>query len=103
MSKTTTTIDGLISSVCEQVRELDVTEPYVEDRLHEIVDSTVPFYTGDLLDLAAADNELATAAPELGPAFDGSPTPTNIIAANVYERLSNAAHQELHELQSAID
>ena len=42
--------------------------------IHEIADSSVPVYTSDLLALACADTSLATDEPELGPAFDGSPT-----------------------------
>lgn len=60
------------------------------DVIHEIADSSVPVYTGELLELANDDNTLATDEPELGPAFDGTPTPVNIIAANVYERLTAA-------------
>lgn len=44
----------------------------------------LPRYTSDLLALACEDNALAVDTPELRPAFDGSPTPANIIAANVY-------------------
>ena len=60
-------------------------EPH--DTISEAADSNVPIYNGDLLDLAAGDNNLAYVVPELGPAFDGSPTPINIIAANVYEAI----------------
>ena len=61
-------------------------EPH--DVIHEIADSSVPVYTGELMELAAQDNNLATDAPEIGPAFDGSLTPVNIIAANVYEAIT---------------
>ena len=63
------------------------------DTVFEVADSNVPIYTYDLLTLAADELALATEEPELGPAFDGSPTPTNIIAANVFERIE----QELAE------
>jgi hypothetical protein len=57
------------------------------DVIHEIADGAVPVYTRQLLELALDDLSLATDEPELGPAFDGSPTPANVIAANVYEAL----------------
>jgi hypothetical protein len=60
-------------------------EPH--DVIHEIADSSIPVYTGDLLELANENNSLATDKPELGPAFGGEPTPTNIIAANVFEAI----------------
>lgn len=55
------------------------------DVIFEIADNNVPIHTHDLLTLACDNLSLATDEPELGPAFDGSPTPVNIIAANVYE------------------
>jgi hypothetical protein len=67
------------------------------DVIHELTDSAVPVYTRDLLDLAADFNFLATAEPELGPAFDGSATPINIIAANVYEWIYNALWQSWND------
>ena len=68
------------------------------DLLHEIADSYVPVYHSTLLDLAAKHNDLGTDIPEIGPAFDGSPTPTNIIAANVYEHLIMELHTAIEEL-----
>jgi len=67
-------------------------EPH--DVIHEIADGAVPVYTSDLLALACEDNGLATDAPELGPAFDGSPTPVNIIAANLFESIEAALWNE---------
>ena len=60
-------------------------EPH--DVISEIADSAVPVYTATLLEIASNDVSLAVDEPELGPAFDGSPTPANIIAANIYERI----------------
>ncbi len=73
------------------------------DLLHEITDSHVPVYHSDLLDLAAKHNHLGTDIPEFGPAFDGSPTAVNIIAANVYEHLSNELHKKLNAIEDAND
>ena len=52
------------------------------------------------MELAANNLELATNTPELGPAFDGEPTPVNIIAANVFEAVEAAlwqAHRDIRE------
>ena len=57
------------------------TEPH--DTISEIADSSTPVYNYDLLRLAADNLNLGVDVPELGPAFDGEPTPVNIIAANV--------------------
>lgn len=76
---------------------------YPDDMLHEMADSQVPIYTSDLMDLAASDIDLATTTPEAGPGFDGTPTPTNIIAANVYERLWAAASAEWTDIQSETE
>jgi len=70
------------------------------DVIHEIADSCVPVYTSQLLELANEDNGLATEEPELGPAFDGTPTPVNIIAANIYERLTAALWDALREFEN---
>ena len=59
----------------------------IYDIMHEVVDSSVPIHSQDLLDLAKEDLGLATSEPELGPAFDGKNTAINIIAANVFEEI----------------
>lgn len=72
------------------------------DTIHEIADSNVPVYTYDLMMLAAGDLCLATEDPELGPAFDGSPTPVNIIAANVYERITEHLYEWVSDNEDRI-
>lgn len=71
----------------ERLDYLEQDEPH--DDIFEIADSNVPVYTGDLLELAADNYDLAFNEPEIGPAFDGSPTPINIIAANVFEGIEH--------------
>lgn len=63
-------------------------EPH--DEIFEIADSSVPVYTSDILNLASENINLAVDVPESGPAFDGSATPVNIIAANIFEYIENA-------------
>jgi hypothetical protein len=62
----------------------------VGDEIAEIADSAVPIYNSTLLEWAAENNDLALVEPELGPAFDGAATPVNIIAANIYEYITEA-------------
>ena len=83
-------------------REYILNETYPEDAITDFVDSAVPIYNSELLKLAANDTALACDEPDIGPAFDGSPTPVNIIAANVYERLSEVAHGWLHDAESEV-
>ena len=83
----------------ELIERFDASEPYPEDAVHEIADSAVPVYNHDLITLAYNDMNLAVDVPELGPAFNGEPTPCNIIAANVYEAIANELYQLLYELQ----
>ena len=73
-------------------------EVYPSDIIFEVADSSVPVYTADLLEYGSKNWELMTEEPELGPAFDGSPTPVNIIAANIYEAVSNYLHGELDDI-----
>ena len=73
----------------------------ISDTIHEIADGLVPVYYSDLLELASDNNDLATDVPEIGPAFDGEPTPVNIIAANVYEWLTAQLWDYASELELA--
>jgi hypothetical protein len=74
----------------------DDDEPH--DVIHEIADGSVPVYTAELLRLAADNIHLAVDEPELGPAngcnFDGTPSPINIIAANIFEHIEQALWEE---------
>jgi hypothetical protein len=71
-------------------RRKDYPDEDVGDVMHEVADSHVPVYTADLMRLASEDIDLAVRVPECGPAFDGTPTPVNIVAANVYEMILEA-------------
>ena len=76
---------------------------YLEDTLSEYADNAVPVRHSDLLDLAADDNDVALSEPDCGPAYDGTPTPINIIAANVYEALLAEGYEWLQEQRDAAD
>ena len=69
-----------------------------QDWIHEVADSCVPVYTYNILECAMEDMNLATCEPEIGPAFDGSQTAANIIAANIYEKVCN----HLYEMEQQI-
>ena len=73
------------------------------DVAHEVADSNVPVYTAELLRLASEDIDLAVTEPECGPAFDGKPTPVNIIAANLYERLLQACYEAEETIKNASE
>ncbi len=90
---------GIRQEIRDEAAEL-LNEPNYEDRLHEMADGSVPVYTTNLMRLAAGDVYLAADEPEGGPAFDGSPTPANIVAANVYERLFRAANDEWEKVKT---
>ncbi|MHA2277623.1 MAG: hypothetical protein ACXAC2_17725 [Candidatus Kariarchaeaceae archaeon] len=90
----------------EYKAELDGDEVYFSgedsDTIFEVTDSSVPIYTAELIRLAADNVYLATNEPELGPAFDGSPTPVNIIAANVFEEINNHLWECLEDVKEEI-
>lgn len=107
-------IESLRDRINDLIQEYEITSAdQVDDDQHnelcdlifEVTDSAVPIYTSDLMQLAADNISLATDEPEIGPAFDGSPTPVNIVAANVFEhieqRLWEYVRDEL-EYDSAI-
>lgn|SRR5512139_1281099 len=89
-------IDNLQYTVdCHKIESFEDLESEIDihDEIFEVADSMVPVYYSELLDLAADNNNLATDEPELGPAsgsnFDGSNSPVNIIAANIFEALES--------------
>jgi len=73
----------------------------IHDTIHEIADGLVPVYTSELLNLAAEHLNFAVDEPEAGPAFDGTPTPINIVAANIYEWLTAELWEYASELELA--
>ena len=96
-----TTMYELEQEIRDEVREEAdslMQSEYPEDSLHEMADSHVPVYN-ELLDLTASDNNLALSEPEVL-AFDGTPTPINAIAGNVYERLLRAAFDEWEDVKA---
>ena len=72
------------------------------DTIHEIADSSVPVYTSDILQLVADNIDLAVIEPDIEPAFDGSPTPVNIIAANVYEEITQELWSNLENIKAEL-
>ena len=101
---TRTTLTDLLKYVEENVKEAFEYSPDADpsDVAFEVAEGLVPVYTGDLLEMAADNYSLAVDTPELGPAFDGSPTPVNIIAANVFERLNAEAWEVIRKLGKDI-
>jgi len=99
-----TTLNKIISDAKEEFRDNHKNYEYPTDLIHEITDAAclLPNYT--FLKLACDNIELALDEPEIGPAFDGKATPINIIAANLYETISNELYQyhlELDEQEAA--
>jgi hypothetical protein len=97
------TLNDIIKDAIEELKDGWKDAQYPEDMVHEIADSSVPVYTYQLAQLAAEDVALFTDEPELGPAFDGSPTPANIVAANIYERVSQELFDKLYTLQAEAE
>jgi len=98
----TQSLTQIIEGAKEELQEQLISEPdmeYPEDRIHEITDGTCLMPDYRYLDLAAANNDLATSEPECGPAFDGTATPINIICANLYQRISQELFELLYEIQ----
>jgi len=95
----------LKKNLCEEIRESAselLREAYPEDQITEMVDSSVPIYTSDLMQLAADYPVLATAEPEII-AFDGTSTPVNIVAGNVYEALMVEAMDEWQRIKDEAE
>ena len=96
MSKLQDIIDDAIDALDNEYDHSDNLDH--NGALHEIADGSVPVYYSELIDVACDDRDLLLTEPELGPAFGGEPTPVNIIAANIYEAVSNAVHARWNEI-----
>jgi len=103
-----TTLSELNSLVRGEIQDWVSDNPEDDDidhdgSLSEIVDRAVPVYNSELLQLAADNNRLATAEPPVRWCLDGTPTPINLITANIYEHLSEIAWGTFAEEREAIE
>jgi len=97
-----TTIEQIKQNALEELEERFKAEPdmsYPEDMVHEIADSSVPVYTFELAQVAQSSLDVMLHENELPPAFDGSPTVTNLIATAIYELVQEELYEKLYELQ----
>lgn len=69
---------------------------------HEIADSNVPAMNYDIMEMAS-DPEIWGHENELGPAFDGTPTITNITAGSIYEVLYEQVNETLEKMAYELD
>ncbi|MHA2094587.1 MAG: hypothetical protein ACW98F_08160 [Candidatus Hodarchaeales archaeon] len=99
------TLEQLKKDALTELKELLIDNPDQDeyDIIAEIADSSTPIYTSDILQLAADNIDLAVVEPEIGPAFDGSPTPVNIIAANIYEEIQKELFSKLENIKAEIE
>lgn len=65
------------------------------ERMHEIVESHIPIYTTDLLEVAISNLRLATAEPSYNP---DHVYPTQLISLNIYELLCEEV-QERYDMK----
>ena len=99
-----TTLFELVESAIEKLEEWanDNIGSDPDEIAFSIADNHVPVYTSSLLELALDDLDLAITEPEIGPAFDGSSTPANIIAANVFDYIRNALYEAWDDIEKEI-
>ena len=102
---TNSAVDELRGHV-KSLDNMEERQQFVNDAdmwIGECADSTTPVMNYTLLRIAANDNEVALREPDIGPAFDGTPTPINIIAANIYELLNEALYEELESIKNELE
>jgi len=78
---------------------LDSEDP-PDDLIWETADACTPVYYSDLLDVASSNHDMILGQPDIGPAFDGTPTPINIITANIYEAIAEDLRDYWDELRA---
>ena len=93
-------IEDAIVDLNERLEESpDTDDQSSHDMIHEVADGGVPIYNAEILEVAAESPSIANAVPECGPAFDGTATPTNIAAANIYEAIQEALWERWREYE----
>jgi len=99
--------DIITDAITDFENEYEAEMQYPEDLCAEIADSAVPLYTNEIIEVGTSDHSLMTDEPELGSAngsnFSGENNVINIIAANIYEKVSNALYARLYKLQQEED
>ena len=97
----TETLQECVSDAIDELRDWVKDNPDEEphDTISELADSNTPIYHATILDMAASNWEIGQVESELGPAFDGTATPSNIAAANIYEHLNQKMHEWVSRLQ----
>ncbi len=99
------TLQERVTMAVDELRDLRDESDDISDVISAIADGAVPVYTSELMQLAADNLDLATSEPldGRGPAFDGRPTPVNIVAANVYDHIEEALWNAWHDMQDEED
>ena len=88
-----TTLQELVDGAIDELKDQAPEARDIGDLIHEIADWWVPIYTHTILEVASRRIRLAFEEPELWPAFNGKPTPVNLIAGNIYEAIVEALRQ----------
>ena len=76
-------------------------DAYPSDMLHEYVDQAVPVYYSELAECLADNTDLGFPG-ELASCINDA-TVWQVISSNIYEELSNAAHDWLEDAQEEYD
>ena len=98
-------LHNLRQQVRQEIRFLfhGLPRPEVENaELHELIESFMPVYTADLLELVQMDQSLALNEPEFF-AYNGRPTPMNALAANIFDHLIQEAEDERHAMLEELE
>lgn len=99
-------LQRLIDDACIELKDWMEDNPGVKephDAIFEIADSNTPIYNSDIMEIAAEDYEIMSSEPEIGPAFDGKPTPLNIAAANIFEAIEQGLWEYWNEHKDDFD
>lgn len=91
---------ALIDSATEDFRSwLEDNEDTMDvgDAIFETTDSSVPIYNSEILETISESPSLWSRETELGPAFDGAPTPVNIAAGVIFEVINEALWEAWNE------
>lgn len=85
------TLEDVKAEIERYFKERDFRDNEAYDIIHEVVDSNIPIYHRDLLEIAQSNLWLSCVEPECLPSKDKI-TPVKLISLNIYDQLIEDAY-----------
>ncbi|MHA1979118.1 MAG: hypothetical protein ACW98I_19595 [Candidatus Hodarchaeales archaeon] len=90
-------LEGIVK---DQIKEEYKNHMDESEMIHSIVDSSIPAYHSDVINIASDNIDFYLTEPEIW-AYDGKHTPLNGIVGNLFAHLETIAYKYLEELKNS--